>query len=310
MAIRQATLDDTSAIAELFCARIPRWQRMDDHGGVEDLPYERLTIYERWLHGGAWMSIETAAIWLSHLLRGAGEPWVLEEEGAITGYVELFLDDEGEPFGAHLQIGELVAQEPGHELRADELMRFVIERASRLRRITTNCSPYDTARAEFFRRYGFIVLERLQQITLSAQTGQGFYKAIPQPHADAAQIKGWGMPIGRQTSARQQWEMLWPSHWDAVPQIMARRMDRHHFTASGQEALLALQQHLFDPRSAEVFCWTPKALSAQVLVAIRDWAHRQGYRSLTLTVNENTARTLAPEAESVPIQQDVLLRKT
>ena len=62
MQIRQATLDDTRAISKLFCAGIERWQRMDAQGRVEDLSYEQLTIYERWLHGGAWLSIETAAL--------------------------------------------------------------------------------------------------------------------------------------------------------------------------------------------------------------------------------------------------------
>src|SRR5215213_9179974 len=70
--VRQAALDDTCAISSLFRARIGVWQRLDANGRVEDKPYEALTIYERWLHGGAWMSIETAAIQLNELLSGAG----------------------------------------------------------------------------------------------------------------------------------------------------------------------------------------------------------------------------------------------
>lgn len=49
-------------ISALFRARIGVWQRLDETGRVEDMPYEALTLVERWLHGGAWMSIETGAI--------------------------------------------------------------------------------------------------------------------------------------------------------------------------------------------------------------------------------------------------------
>jgi hypothetical protein len=66
--VRQAGLDDTGAITALFGARIPIWQRINKQGQVEDVPYAQLTIYERWLHGGPWMSIETCAVLLNHLL--------------------------------------------------------------------------------------------------------------------------------------------------------------------------------------------------------------------------------------------------
>ena len=72
MLVRQATIDDTRKIVGLNTANVPLWQRLDAAGQVENLPYEALTIYERWLHGGAWMSLETGAIWLSHLLSGNG----------------------------------------------------------------------------------------------------------------------------------------------------------------------------------------------------------------------------------------------
>ena len=62
MRVRQATLDDTQQIVALFSGRVPVWQRLGERGQVEDLPYDALTIYERWLHGGAWMSLETGAI--------------------------------------------------------------------------------------------------------------------------------------------------------------------------------------------------------------------------------------------------------
>ena len=55
--VREAIMDDTAAISALFRQQVNVWQRFDADGRVEELPYEKLTIYERWLHGGAWMSI-------------------------------------------------------------------------------------------------------------------------------------------------------------------------------------------------------------------------------------------------------------
>jgi hypothetical protein len=51
MQVRQATLDDTRQIVALFVANIPVWQRFAADGQVEELPYDALSIYDRWLHG-------------------------------------------------------------------------------------------------------------------------------------------------------------------------------------------------------------------------------------------------------------------
>ena len=56
----------------------------------------------------------------------------------------------------------------------------------------------------------------------------------------------------------------------------------------------------YDPRSADLYSWSPKPISTQLLSAIRDWAHREGYRSLWLMVTEDTAKTLGPDAEPDP----------
>ena len=74
--VRQAGLDDTGAISAFFARKFPSGSASTQQGQVEDVPYEALTIYERWLHGGPWMSVETCAILLNHLLLGAGIPLV------------------------------------------------------------------------------------------------------------------------------------------------------------------------------------------------------------------------------------------
>ena len=42
-----------------------------------------------------------------------------------------------------------------------------------------------------------------------------------------------------------------------------------------------------------------------MLTALRDWTHREGYRTLVMFVSEETAKTLGPEAEADGYYQDV-----
>jgi len=296
--VRPARLDDAAAISDLYRTLIPAWQRWDTAGHVEDVPYDALTIYERWLHGGSWMSIETAAIHLSHLLRGAGLPLVAESEGRIVGYAELYAGLEAEPYGDHLHLGHctLAADAPQDTLE-DALLAGALAaaRARRCVRFTANAVAGDGA--DRYARSGLTPLTRIQRYTLAAKSGQGFYKAVEHTNESAAQIGRWFMPVGRVGSARQQWEMLWPRTLDAIPEIRDRRIHRLHFSASGQEALVHCQPQLYAPRNAELSLWSPKPLTPQLLTALRDWSHREGYRTLVLSVTPEAATVLGAEAE-------------
>lgn len=308
MPMRLATLDDTAAISALFCSTIDKWQRMDASGHVHDLDYADLSIYERWLHGGAWLSIETAAIWLSHLLRGAGLPYVLDNDDGIVAYVELCNSYERTPFNKHLHIGQMVTTDD--EAR-DALVQFALEQAKTVGRLTVSSSAYDEAKVTYFKRYGFNILEQTQRLSMSATSGNvGFYKVTDHPNDTYEQIAGWQMPIGRTESAAFHWQQLWADLWHALPQVQARRTHRVRFNVAGQDAFVCLQQQLYDARAADVYCWTPKKLSTTLVGAIRDRAYREGYRTLTLAVDNTLAATLISDAEKTPYQHVILARDT
>lgn len=297
--VRQARLDDTQAICALYRARISAWQRLDEQSQVQDVSYESLTIYERWLHGGPWMSIETGAIQLSHLLRGAGLPLVAEIDGYVVAYTEAYQGTEPPPFGIHLNMMHPVIHPhyPNAGLE-DALIQYLLEQAK-----TLKCKQFLVSFAlpdfrALYQQNGLKPLATVRRFSISAKTGQGFYRTVEHLNADAAQIHGWHMPVGRLGSAHQQWETLWPRTWDALPEIRQRRAHRLLFNAAGQEALVYCQQQLYAPRSADISCWSPKPLTTQLLTAVRDWAHREGYRTLVMAVMEDTIKTLGAEAES------------
>jgi len=306
--IRQATLDDAQAITVLVRSRIGVWQRLTEQRQVQDVPYETLTIYERWLHGGPWMSVETGAIQLNHLLLGAGLPLVAELDGRVVAYGEAYQGIEPTPMGDHLHLGHFVVrQDCANAGLESALLAHLIElaKAFKCQRFTAVCVANDGETSAHYTRFGMQPIARVMRLSLPAKTGQVFYRAVESPDPDASLITDWHMPIGRLGSARQQWESLWPRLWNAIPQIRERRTHRLRFSAAGQEAFLCCQQQLYDARSADIYCWSPKPLSGQLLTAIRDWAHREGYRTLVMAVTPDAIKTLGAEAEADGYYQDV-----
>lgn len=308
MPIRTATLDDVQAICNLFRTQVERWQRINAQGQVEDVEPDDLVIHERWLHGGAWMSIETGAIWLSHLIRVGICCLVLEENHKILGYLEAYPGDEPEPYHKHLHLGQFVVHPLAAPTVSEELITHLLRVAAGYGRVTAACSTYDREKAQFFRSFGLAPLKQIQQYHTSAQAGQGFYKSVEHHLNHPEQIQGWQMPVGRTTSSRQQWETHWSNLWNAIPQITAQKLHRIRFNTSGQDAFVCIQQQLYDPRSADIYCWSPKSLSKQLFIAINDWAYKQGYRTLVLAVDDKIAKALGDDLEAEPHHQQLFAR--
>lgn len=309
--VRKALLDDTAAISALFRARIPAWQRLRLDGQVEDVPYELLNIYERWLHGGAWMSIETSAIFLNHLLLDAGIPVVAVRGRELLGYAEVYVNAEPEPFGTHLHINEmLVAESAGDSAAvvADLLLDYIVDRANRFK-----CSAVtmprigDSIALQAAARRGEVeAISCLRRFSIPARLGQVFYRAAEHSDADPMQISGWAMPVGRFTSARHQWETLWTPLWSTIPELRNRKTHRLKISAGGQEAYTFVRQEMYDSRAADIFIWTAKQLVPQTVTALRDWAHREGYRILRMGVIDDAAKALGTDAEPDGYMQETM----
>ena len=306
MIVRQATLDDSRQIVRLCTARVDLWQRLNTRGEVEDLPYEALTIYERWLHGGAWMSLETGAIWLSHLLGGNGGAYVLELDGEVLAYAEAFANDELTPMDEHLHLADMLVAEGCPDAVYHALADAILSDARALGRVSVTYPDYDKAQATTWRKYfGANETMRIRRHDVPAQVGQSFYKSQDYARTDADMIDGWCMAAGRWGSPRELWEREWIEHWASIPQVAARQKHRRYVNASGHEALVCFHQQLYNERKADVYCWSPRNLSTQLLVAIRDMGHKLGFRTLSLALPESSAELLPPDAAPEPNEQIV-----
>jgi hypothetical protein len=219
-------------------------------------------------------------------------------DGAVRAYCEGYTGSEPPPFGAHLHLTAPVVHPDaeGSGLEA-ALVQAMAEqaRALRLPRLLACAAPPE--HKALYAGQGMRVVDEVRRSTLPARSGQGFYRAVDHPDPDPALIAGWQMPVGRLESARCQWETLWPRTWDALPEMRQRRTHRLRLNAAGHDALLCVQQQLYQPRSADVYCWSPRPLTSQLLTAVRDWAHREGYRTLVMAVSDSALKTLGPEAE-------------
>lgn len=297
--IRTALLDDVDAIRRLACAKVGVWQRMGQDGFAQDVPYETLSVYERWLHGGPWMSLETGALQLGLLRSGAGLALVAAlPSGQLCGYMEIYQATEPAPYGAHLHVGTLYT----HPDYADVELALLqgaqsMARQQKLKRLTVNIAASDTHNQAQYSAYGFRQIDEVRRMIVTAKAGQVFYRAVEHLNANPAQIEGWHMSIGRLGSSRYQWETLWHRTWDVIPEVKARRIYRLSFNAAGNDAFVLIREQLYVKRWADVFCWTPKPPTGQLIMAISDWAQREGFKRLVMPTVSSAVNVLGLDAE-------------
>jgi hypothetical protein len=304
--VRNATMDDIRAIVRLFTDQVQTWQRIRPDNQAETVEYDALTLYERWGHGvtmgaEAWMSIETGALLMSYLLSNPCVALVaVDEQQTVIGYLEAYFGDEP-THGKHLHIYHLV----GVSVDVEQCLIAHLHEKQRGVRLTMTRSGYDREGAKKLKAFGFAPSSRTEQYTLVAQTGRGFYQVTYQPDAPFTKIANWAMPIGRVQSASTHWHLLWRNIWRAV--VDRENKLNHHlfFSVSGHDAFVLIKTQLYAQRTADVYCWSAKPLTAPLLVAIRDWAYREGYRTLVLTVSPETAKLLPNDAEMTPYKFDV-----
>ncbi|ALV62926.1 hypothetical protein ADU37_CDS12270 [Thermococcus sp. 2319x1] len=123
MRVRIARLDDCKAIVDVHCSGVERWIKKSGGG---EASYEELSIEERYLHGGPWMSVETCAIHINNLLLEGQFPIVAEENGGIMGNGEVLVSEE--PMGGKIRkIAHIDVLEVHKSFRGKGVGRAIVE---------------------------------------------------------------------------------------------------------------------------------------------------------------------------------------
>ncbi len=302
--VRQANLADAAQITALHNATIEQWTRRTIDGEHVPADYADLTLFERWLVGGPWSSIEMCSVHLASLLRaGDGIPIVAEVEGAVGAEAEVFIWQEPEPFGHHVNISKLTVHPDFEDLGlASALLTYIhnIGEAINARRITAADAEAD---APLYEHHHFTRAHTGHDYLIPAQAGRVFYQAAELKQFDAAQIHGWHMPLGRYQNARQEWDRMPPDFWNSVPEIVERDSARLRVTVTGQEAFALMQQDRWQPDRVHAYVWTKRPISPLLLMALRDWAAQQDYAAITAFVWDVILPQLEVDAERLPYTQ-------
>lgn len=288
--IRHATLADAAAITEIHCSDNRQWFRFEARGRVP-ARYEELSLYERWLNGGPWMSLETCTVHLNRLLLAGHFALVAEVDHQVAGEAELYLSDEPQPMGRTLHLSILYVHRAKQRHGAgSKLVREAMELARELSCDTLTVVPEIKP---FYVKLGFELCKRLVETQAPTRDHTSRYPAEPVLDGRYAVVRGLSLVIGRYQSPCQAWEEL-PNDM-AIPELRILRAVRWRFQPDELAAYLMLKETVTRERLASASAWfandgIPIPAVVQALLA---QARRMGFTRLELLLEEQAYHHLA-----------------
>ncbi|ASJ02497.1 GNAT family acetyltransferase [Thermococcus profundus] len=274
--IRKATLDDVKGIVNV-------------HTAGEEL--SGLSVRERYLRGGPWMSVETCSVHINALLLDGQYPIVAELDGRIVGEAEVFLSEE--PIKGEIKrIAHLDLIEVHPDFRGRGVGRALIEYiernfADRAELLTTQ--PSEEA-AGFYKKLGFdrvLYENRLVEVETS-RFNAGEVKTLEFfPWEDVEDLE---FVAGRFQSSYDMWFSSFRDLFAGVHELAeAGKIGDSHYV---------LKPLPGRPGKASLFLWgnledIPKAIGR---------ARELGFESVLTVLDEGTADALGAEKKGkVPI---------
>lgn len=238
--IRLARLDDAAAITEVHRSHVPRWFRQIGNEQYE-LSYGDLTLDEQYGFGGPWMSIETCAVHLNHLLLRHFLPLIAELDGRVVAGMELFIGREGIRYGKNCHIGLLFVH---RDFIGCGIGNKLVDRAVRIAK-ENDCDTLTVASDErhesFYRHYGFSFGEMMA--SLEVYPARRPVEVIRLPPQVSPQSFTWGMEmsIGRVQSSALHLSELAESY--AIPAYgdIVKKID--YLEIGGAPAMIAHVRH-------------------------------------------------------------------
>lgn len=284
--VRLALLQDVQTIVAVHTSHVTEWKRIDRQ--YIPTSYDELPLFERWQHGGPWMSVETCAVHIHRLLAGSGTPLVAELDGRVLAEAEVYESDEAAPFNRCLHLATVCTHQSNLKRGlGSALLTYIAQMAGLMgcRRVTL-AQAANVELPSFYAERGFRLMHSARRIQFSTHTGRAVFQSAPFTNTDPAQIKGWHMPLGRYQAARQEWEALFPHEWAAgIPELIDARMAHLKLTVAGQNALVYLRES-DEPGVCDLACWSARPLTAPLVTALRDCAAREGFSTIQTLVSD------------------------
>lgn len=307
VSVRPATLADAAAITAVHCSHVQTWRR----GGKGDpATYQELPLYDRWLHGGPWMSVETCAVHLNRWLRSGHPVLVAELEGRVVGEAEFVLNGEPPPYGPSLHLSLLFVH-ANHAGRG--VGRALVQAGEEIARergcVALTVQPERTAEP-FYRRVGFEPWLWLREWQAPAIEGEIPLRLEPASCTPYPAQAGVVLRAGRYQCGRQAWDDL-PFHL-ALPEHQGLPWGRWRTRLpGGGTAWLGLRAQPLEPSQADGFIWTPPETDLGALVRTLQYlAAGLEFAYVDLLLEEPEGRDLASEQGFEPQSDVTLWRKT
>ncbi len=305
--IRLARLEDTAGVTAVHCSYKGQWTRTI--GAESDVvPYDSLSIAERWGFGGPWMSTETCAIHLNNLLLKRHYPVVALKGDRLVGEMELFVGREGEQFGKNAHVGLLYVAKG---CTGKGIGRAMIEKAvsiaaeNRCDTITVASEPSMIGFYEAcgFKRSGAMI--EVEALTKKYDIGT---ELIPGQFNDSAFAWGMSMPVGRyQSSAFHLFEL---SDAYAIPGTLSLLKEMAHVSIGGSRSLISLAIDESMQKST-VFGWTQGASAGDLTMAAMSMLHTKGVKYANILLSLKDYQQIEDKLEAaLKGSRDLLIRKT
>ncbi|NLV73077.1 MAG: GNAT family N-acetyltransferase [Chloroflexi bacterium] len=288
MEIRAATLDDITAITEVHKRDVATWYR--GFGDDEIVaPYDQLCVFERYMAGGPWMSVETCAIHVNQLLLHELPPIVAVLDGKVVAESEFYIGDEGAPYGVVLDISVLYVH-PDAQGRGvgGAMIKYLIDRAQRRQCRSMTVVPGPRG---FYQHYGFNEVHDRPHLLVNARTTNHPYTMEELGNETPYRVvSGIPMPIGRYTSGRQEWERhkMITYHLPELSHCMHRRIRLRNDSG---EAIAILAQHSPFDRALIAHAWTDSMPINELVTILRNECVNSGFSQLRLLIDPQIVRT-------------------
>lgn len=287
MRIRVATLKDCNALTTVHCSDITTWYRHVDDQKIEDT-YENLSLWDRYLIGGPWMSPETCAIYLNYMLSSGQYPLVAEVNGKVIGEIDVFIGEEPPPLKKNACISVLeVAQGYRRQGVGKELVGEAIKLAEENGCNAIATIPDENA-IDFYKkcRLDEILIE-LKHIDVDLErfsTATGVKVEVADLNSFEA-LRQKQMIYGRYDSSFAQWlKRRW--RFSILPSSL---IWEEGFIPS-YNAAYRIESHPLKKMTCTLLAWTEKPLRSQKLLKVcANRARELGFRKLETTITMETA---------------------
>lgn len=178
--IREATLSDIEGITEVHKSDVDKWYRVIGSELKED-SYENLTIEERWLHGGQWMSIETCYEHYKLFTREGGKIFVAISDGKIVGEVEFIVDREPPPYLEHAEIYVLMIHKDYRGIGIGSKLIKAVENCCNKCSVNRVLISSEERSISFYKKIGYKLFEEYETLSIDLQRVPRVEKMVYEP---------------------------------------------------------------------------------------------------------------------------------